>query len=458
PIRHVTPMLKPTLALLFLAASSAAAQAKPLAERLDSVAGAGVASNRTVGLVAAVVKGGDTLLMKGYGKADVEWDIAMPADAMFELGSVTKQFTAVALLQLRDEGKLSLDDPITKWLPDFNSNGNSIPLRRLLDHTSGMVGITEMPQFGLLVTNTRFPRDSAYALINRTPFQFKTGEMAIYNNSAFILAGFIVEKASGMSYEDYVEKKLFAPLGMTRSSYCNITENISHRAHGYMLQRGNILRAPTNVHTWPFSAGSLCSTASDMIKWVAGLHSGKVLSPASYKEFITPSKLNDGTPLRYSMGIGVGPDANGLNYIGHGGAIGGFLAEAGWYPDQQMAIVVLMNTNGQIDPGEVVTGLARTVTGVTPPAGKTFTGDKAPYVGKYTGPSRGRDMTITVTEAPDGLSFAGDGPSARVVPWLEGTSFKQGTRIFTFGRAGDSGPFTELRVSAGAGYYILKRQ
>jgi CubicO group peptidase (beta-lactamase class C family) len=103
----------------------------------------------------------------------------------------------LALLQLRDQGKLSLDDPITKWLPDFDTRGNSIPIRRLLDHTSGMVGITEMPEFGILVTNARFPKDSAYALINRTPFQFKTGEMAIYNNSAFILAGFIVEKAAG---------------------------------------------------------------------------------------------------------------------------------------------------------------------------------------------------------------------------------------------------------------------
>src|SRR5688572_19722605 len=113
------------LALAAFATSTAAAQGKPLAQRLDSVAGAPIAANRVVGLVAAVVKGSDTLLLKGYGKADVEWDIAMPTDAMFELGSVTKQFTAVALLQLRDEGKLSLDDPVTKWLPDFNTNGNT---------------------------------------------------------------------------------------------------------------------------------------------------------------------------------------------------------------------------------------------------------------------------------------------------------------------------------------------
>jgi CubicO group peptidase (beta-lactamase class C family) len=187
--------------------------------------------------VAAVVKGNDTLLMKGYGKANVEWDVPMPADAMVEIGSVTKQFTAVAILQLRDEGKLSLDDEITKWLPDFDTRGNNLTVRRLLDHTSGLVGLTEMPEFDLLVWNQRFPRDSAYALIKRYPFQFPTGTAQMYNNSAFWLAGLIVEKASGMTYEDYVEQRIFAPLGMTRSMYCHSAESVPRRANGYGVCR-----------------------------------------------------------------------------------------------------------------------------------------------------------------------------------------------------------------------------
>src|SRR5262245_41018876 len=195
-----------------------------LVQKLDSIAGSGVLESRAAGIVAAVIRGNDTLLLKGYGKADIEWNIPMPADAMFEIGSVTKQFTAVAILQLRDEGKLSLDDEITKWLPDFDTRGNQLTLRRLLDHTSGIKGITEMPEFGVLSTNSRFPRDSAYALIRRYPFEFPTGTAQIYNNSAFWLLGLVVEKASGGTYEDYIEKKIFAPLGMTRSSYCNIGE------------------------------------------------------------------------------------------------------------------------------------------------------------------------------------------------------------------------------------------
>jgi CubicO group peptidase (beta-lactamase class C family) len=178
---------RPSLtALLLLTTSVTAAAAQSnraaLVKQLDSLAGSGVLENRAVGIAAAVVRGNDTLLLKGYGKADVEWNVPMPADAVFEIGSVTKQFTAVAILQLRDEGKLSLDDDIKKWFPDFDTRGNKLTLRRLLDHTSGIKGLTEMPEFGNLVTNSRFPRDSAYALIKRYPFEFPTGEAEIYNN------------------------------------------------------------------------------------------------------------------------------------------------------------------------------------------------------------------------------------------------------------------------------------
>jgi hypothetical protein len=219
-----------------------------------------------------------------------------------------------------------------------------------------------------------------------------------------------------------------------------------------------VRRAPTNVHTWPFSAGSLCSTAGDLVTWLRALHGGRVLSPASYAELITPSQLNDGTPLRYGMGLQVGPDVRGLTYIGHGGAIGGFLAEAGWYPDEQMAVVVLMNNLGDLDPGAVASELSGEVVGWTPPARQQFTGDGAPLVGRYVGQSRGRDMTVEVTQTPEGLAFAADGGPARPLPWVEGLTFRQGSRLLTFRRAGESGPVTELRVSTPGAHLILKKQ
>jgi CubicO group peptidase (beta-lactamase class C family) len=447
--------------VLCIGASTVSAQAqRTLAQRLDSLAGSGVVENRAAGIVAAVVRGNDTLLFKGYGKADVEWDIPMSTDAVFEIGSVTKQFTAVAMLQLRDEGKLSLDDDITKWLPDFDTRGNEVSLRHLLDHTSGIVGLTEIPEFGLLASNSRWPRDSAYALIKRQPFQFKTGEAQIYNNSAFWLLGLVIEKASGMSYEAYVETKIFGPLGLERSMYCNSSENVPHRAHGYMVQNGLISRAPTNVHTWPFSAGSLCSTAGDLVTWLEALHGGRVLSPESYTELITPSRLSDGTPIRYSMGLSVGKEIRGLDYIGHGGAIAGFTAQAGWYPDAQMAVVVLMNSNGSISPSAVASELAGEVLPWTRPPLTRFAGDVAPLVGKYIGPSRGRDMVIEVTDTPEGIAFSIDGSAARSLPWADGLTFRvSSTTLLTFGRAsGTTGPVTELRFDSGGGYYILKRQ
>jgi CubicO group peptidase (beta-lactamase class C family) len=448
------------LLLLGIGAAPAAAQSDraALVKKLDSLAGSGILENRAVGIAAAVVRGNDTLLLKSYGKADVEWNVPLPVDAVFEIGSITKQFTAAALLQLRDDGKLSLDDDLAKWLPDFDPRGNKLTLRRLLDHTSGIKGLTEMPEFGNLASNGRFPRDSAYALIKRYPFEFRTGEAQIYNNSAFWLLGLVVEKASGLSYEDYVEKKLFEPLGMKRSMYCNSSENVERRAHGYGVQNGVVRRAPTNVHTWPFSAGSLCSTAGDMVTWLKALHGGRVLSPKSYAEMTAPSKLNDGTPLGYGMGIAVGKDIRGLNFIGHGGSIAGFTAEATWYPDAQAAIVVLMNSNGNLDPGAVAGELAAELLPWTRSVPKQFSGDPTPLLGTYKGPSRGREMIMEVTQGAQGIEFSANGSPRRSLPWVEGLTFRQGTALLTFRQTGSSGPATELRFQAGSAYYILKRQ
>ena len=449
------------LVLLGTSVAPAAAQSDrgALIKKLDSLAGSGVLENRAAGIAAAVVRGNDTLLLKSYGKADVEWNVPLSPDAVFEIGSITKQFTAVALLQLRDDGKLSLDDNITKWLPDFDTWGNQVTLRRLLDHTSGIKGLTEMPEFGNLSMNSRFPRDSAYALIKRYPFEFKTGEAQIYNNSAFWLLGLVVEKASGMSYEDYVEKRIFEPLGMKRSMYCNSSENVERRAHGYAVQNGQVRRAPTNVHTWPFSAGSLCSTAGDLVIWLKALHGGKVLSAKSYAEMTAPAKLNDGTLTRYGMGIAVGKDARGLNFIGHGGSITGFTSHATWYPDAQAAIVVLMNSNGNIDPGAVAGELAAELLPWERPVVKQFSGDATPLLGTYKGPSRGREMILEVTQGAQGIEFSVNGSPKRSPQWVEGLTFRQGNSFLTFRQTGTSGPATELRFDGGPGsYFILKRQ
>jgi CubicO group peptidase (beta-lactamase class C family) len=446
---------------MLIAAAPVAAQSDSTPEqRLDSIAGHWVRRGLAVGIAAAVVRGGDTLLLKAYGKADVEWDVPLPLDALFEIGSVTKQFTAVAILQLRDAGKLTLDDPVTRWLSDFDTRGHAVTLRHLLAHTAGIGDFTEAPEFGSLSTNIRLPRDSAYALQQRQPPQFAPGEGQIYNNAGFWLLGLVIEKASGMTYEDYVEQKIFQPVGMSRSMYCNSTENVPRRAHGYFVSRDRVIRrAWTVAHTWPFAAGSLCSTVGDMVTWLRALHGGRVLSAASYAEFITPARLNDGTPLRYGMGIQVGPDPSGLMYIGHGGRGPGFWVEVGWYPEARMAVVVMINNIGPLDPQEVVTNLADQVLGWTPPPPRAFTGDPAPLVGRYMGAGRGEDMVVEVTQEPQGLRFSMNGSPPREIPWIEGLTFGRGLpRLIFRRRAGDSGPVTELRYSMPGAHLILRKQ
>jgi D-alanyl-D-alanine carboxypeptidase len=202
------------------------------ATELDSIAGAAVRENRSVGIVAVAVKGKDTLLLQAYGKADVEGAVPMTVGTMLPIGSVTKQFTAVAILQLHDQGKLGLDDDVTNWLPDLNTGGNTLTLRHLLGHTAGIVDIGAMPELRAirLILNATVTRDSVYNIIRRYPPRFPAGTMQAYSNTGYWLLGRIIEKVSGMSYEDYVAKRIFEPLGMSRSMYCNSARRASRTA------------------------------------------------------------------------------------------------------------------------------------------------------------------------------------------------------------------------------------
>jgi CubicO group peptidase (beta-lactamase class C family) len=428
-----------------------------LIARLDSLAGAPVREGRAVGISVAVVRGTDTLLLRGYGKADIELDVNTPDRAVYEIGSVTKQFTAAAILQLRDEGKLDLDADVTTYLPDYPTAGHRLPLRRLLDHTSGIKGMTEIPAFRELRIR-RLPRDSGVAMIAAQPFEFAPGEAMIYNNSAYFLLGLIIEKVSGMSYEDYVEKRLFAPTGMKDSRYCSNTEVVDRRAHGYQRAGQGWRRADYIDHTWPFAAGSLCSTAGDLITWLSALHGGKVLPERSYGEMIAPARLNDGTQLRYGMGLSLGTDPRGARMIGHGGGIPGFTSEARWYPDAQLAVVVLMNSAGPVSPSALASELAGQIITPVPRVARAFTGDASPLVGRYTGPSRGREMTVEVSRpAQGGVTVSVNGDQTRALDWVDGWTFRSADVILVFERRDASGPATVLRFDTGGGHYVLRR-
>jgi CubicO group peptidase (beta-lactamase class C family) len=418
---------------------------KSIGATIDSIAAAALTGGRAAGMSIAVVKGRDTLALKGYGFADLEFDVPTPDRAIYEIGSVTKQFTAAAVLLLQERGKLSLDDPITKYLPDYPTQKHTITVRRLLDHTSGIKGYTELPEFGAFMMR-REPRDSLVAMFSKKPFDFAPGEAQIYNNSAYFLAGLIIEKVSGESYADFVKKNLFEPAGMSDSRYCSESAVIKRRANGYHMSGNGLQRAGYLNHLWPYAAGSLCSTVGDLVAWNRAIHGGRILSRASYNELITPGTLNDGTKLRYAKGVALHTLA-GHRVIDHGGGINGFLSAAAYFPDSNAVIVVLINTAGPVSPNDILTSIAERVLGkVAVPPAPAYTGDLRRFAGTFAGVSRGRELRLIVASDSAGLTIrdAREGAPIRRPRFVSGQTFEVGETRYTF--VGNTGSPSKLRV------------
>jgi CubicO group peptidase (beta-lactamase class C family) len=405
------------------------------------------------GASVAVVKGRDTILIKGYGKADLEFDVATPEDAIYEIGSVTKQFTAVGILLLAEQGKLSLDDDITRHFPGYNSQGNKIPVRRLLDHTSGIKGYTEIPEFGQFGMSD-LPQDSLVKIFSKKPFDFKTGEEEIYNNSAYFLAGLLIEKLSGKTYADFVKETMFDKAGMTNSRYCSESAIVKNRANGYDAADtlGNLIRARYLNHKWPYAAGSLCSTVRDLVKWNDALHNGRILQPASYAELIAPSTLNDGTRLRYAKGLALAPLA-GRRAIWHDGGINGFISLNRYLPDDTLSVVVLWNSTGRnLDVGEEI---IEAIFGKAADDTKPVEGDLNDFAGTYTGNSRGQGMKATITVSGSNLLMASGQGAPDTLHYVGNDTFRSGGAYLTFERK--DGKPSRLRYDAAYQYTFWNR-
>ena len=403
---------------------------------IDSVVASFLKDGRAAGMSVGIVRGNDTLVLKGYGKADLELDVPTPPRAVYEIGSVTKQFTASGVLLLADEGKLSLDDDLTNYLPDYPTAGNKIPIRRLLDHTSGIKGYTELPKFGTIMTR-KLPKDSLVALFKDVPFDFPTGTGMVYNNSAYFLAGMIIEKVAGMPYSEFVAKRFFEPLGMKDSHYCNERKIVKNRAHGYDMGPGGQLMLKGYLdHTYPYAAGSLCSTAWDLVTWLQALHSSRVLPEKAYRQLITPDTLNDGTRLRYAKGVALSTVA-GHPAIEHGGGINGFVTASAWLPEEKMAVAVLINTAGPVSADSVAASLVEVVLGRRSDVRAASASDVAAYAGTYQGAGRGAALTLTFTADSGYLTVKpqGNQPAARLTS-LGNDAFGRGRERFYFKRDG----------------------
>ena len=225
--------------VVLLAAHSVTAQST-LATTIDAIVEAPIKAGKVAGASLVVARGNQTIVERAYGFADLQLDVPTPPGAIYEIGSVTKQFTAAAMLLLAEDGKLSLDDELTKFLPDYPTAGHRVTVRHLLNHTSGIKGYTELPEFGEFMM-LRKPKDELVKLFSSKPFDFPPGEDLIYNNSAFFLLGLIIEKVAGQSYADFVKARLFEKAGMKDSSVLQRADNPEEESarlrHGQWLAR-----------------------------------------------------------------------------------------------------------------------------------------------------------------------------------------------------------------------------
>ncbi|HEU4851941.1 MAG TPA: serine hydrolase [Telluria sp.] len=306
-----------------------------------------------------VVKDGKTVFRKGYGMADVAKGIPMDAGAQHRIGSVTKQFTSTAILMLADEGKLSVDDDITKYLPDYPTNGKKITIEHLLTHTSGIVSYTSKPGFRASI-GTPLTVSGMIDTFKNDPLTFEPGSSYAYNNSGYFLLGAIIEKVSGMSYAQFVEKRIFMPLGMLDTAYEGHEKGKAPRAAGHTTTPAGFAPSAQMSMTLPYAAGSIVSTVDDMARWDAAVSSGKLLKAASWQRAFTPYMLSTGKKTDYGYGWHIGT-MQGTQRIAHGGGIPGFSAHAMRLPQEKVYVVVLANNDRLPMSTEVVAARAAAI-------------------------------------------------------------------------------------------------
>lgn len=239
-------------------------QAQSIEIQIDNLIKKQFKSNET-GVSALVAKNGKVIYRKAFGKANLELDVDMTSDNVFQVGSITKQFTSVSILMLLEEGKLNLEDEITKFIPDYPTKGQKITVHHLLTHTSGIKSYTAMQSFGEIFTIDQSPLKFIEFFKNE-PMDFNPGEKYMYNNSGYFLLGYIIEKVSGMSYSKFIQERIFDKIDMKNSYYGSQTKLIKNRASGYQ-KREVFSNAQYISLTLPYAAGSIMSTVDDMFKW-----------------------------------------------------------------------------------------------------------------------------------------------------------------------------------------------
>ena len=314
------------------------------------------------GAAVLAIDGGETVYRGARGMADLELDVALEPDMIFRLGSITKQFTAVAILMLEEEGKLSVGDDVRDHLPTLPDRKSPITVEHLLHHTSGIPSYTDIP--GWMQTRIRedLSDEEMLAAWKDLPLEFEPGTRWKYNNSGYFMLGMVVEAASGVPYAEFLRARIFEPLGMTSTSFEDQDRVIAGRVEGYQpTPDGDFVNAPFLDMDQPGAAGSLISTLDDLAKWNAALGDDTLLSADSKRRMWTPVVLPDGTDTGYGYGWSVGEHA-GQAVQQHGGGIFGFATDAIRIPERGLYVAVLSN-GAPLPPSGVAQSVARILLG-----------------------------------------------------------------------------------------------
>ena len=323
------------LALPFLLVGLQAQAAEPSVARMEQVIQSHVADKTFMGTV-LVVRDGKTVLDKGYGFADLEWNIPNTPATKFRLGSLTKQFTAASIMLLEERGKLKIEDPVRKYLPELPEGWDKITIFNLLTHSSGVFNYTARPDFKEF-DRRRMTPGQIVDLVRDKPLDFQPGEKMSYSNTGYVVLGMVIEKVSGQPYAQFLQANIFTPLGMKDTGYEDQATILPMRARGYQRTKGGALANADFIDmSTPFSAGALVSTTHDLLTWENALFTGKVVSQDSFVKMTTPFK-ND-----YGFGL-VMRKADGHRQVWHNGGIDGFNTDMRTYPDDHLTIIVLDN-------------------------------------------------------------------------------------------------------------------
>ncbi|MGO8793532.1 MAG: serine hydrolase domain-containing protein [Candidatus Sulfotelmatobacter sp.] len=337
----------------------AAAQAQLSAEtqqKIDKIAADALAKSGVPSASVAVVKDGQIAYLHAYGNASIDPNVAAKPEMRYSIGSISKQFTAAAILLLQEQGKLSLDDKVGKYLPDL-TRANDVTIRQLLSHTSGYQDFWPQDYVMPMMLQPTTPQKILDGWA-RKPLDFEPGTKWQYSNTNYVIAGLIVEKVSGMPLLQFLQEKVFTPLGMKSVSDIDRAKLGDTDATGYMRYAlGPLHPAPKEGKGWLFAAGELAMPAEDLAKWDISIIEQKLMKPSSYLAFETEVLLKNGLGTRYGLGVDIRLEF-GHRALEHGGEVSGYTAQNMVFPDERVAVVVLTNQDAADASGAIANGIA----------------------------------------------------------------------------------------------------